>query len=366
MTRNDHSHGKPRLFTTRKTLGRSHLRCAIAALLYGVPCAALAQQATAPAAGPGPAPTGNELSEITVTATRRTETLESVPYSISVVTAAQLAQSGVTDLASLANQVPGLSLYDYGTRFSSATPPIIRGINATSSPRGFRSFEQDPVGTYIGNSPVFGYYPIEDISRVEVLRGPQGTLYGAGALGGAVRLIPNSPELGKFSADIEGSGSRLDHSSGTGYSATGVANLPIGDTVAIRVSGKYQYTPGFIDAFGLLSRSNSGLYGVPLLADPGDPVNSPGIYHSENDWNWNGPPPVVQRCSGSRRTASVPKRRCSTPRRQAREAPRSTPPSLEVPFRSTRGSPHRRADPIRSSRRLTSRGPGTAISRAWT
>src|SRR5258708_4165846 len=81
-----------------------------------------------------------------------------------------------------------------------ATTPIIRGINATGQPtRAFLTFEQDPVGTYIGNSPIDGYFQLDDLKQVEVLRGPQGTLYGAGALGGALRLIPNSPELGKFS-----------------------------------------------------------------------------------------------------------------------------------------------------------------------
>ena len=85
---------------------------------------------------------------------------------------------------SLSTQVPGLSMYDYGARFAGAVTPIIRGINATGSPaRGFRSFEQAPVGTYIGNSPIDGYFQLDDLKRVEVLRGPQGTLYGAGALG---------------------------------------------------------------------------------------------------------------------------------------------------------------------------------------
>ena len=100
-------------------------------------------------------------------------------------------------------------MYDYGARLAGATVPIIRGINATGEPtRGFRNFEQAPVGTYIGNSPVDGYFQLDDLKQVEVLRGPQGTLYGAGALGGALRLIPNSPELNTFSGLIEGSGGR--------------------------------------------------------------------------------------------------------------------------------------------------------------
>lgn len=121
--------------------------------------------------------TPDALQEITFTATRRVQTLEAVPYSLSVISASQINASGATDIASLAAQVPGLSMYDYGARFAGATAPIIRGINATGSPaRGFRSFEQDPVGTYIGNSQIDGYFQLDEIKQIEVLRGPQGTL----------------------------------------------------------------------------------------------------------------------------------------------------------------------------------------------
>src|SRR5271165_4322782 len=192
--------------------------------LYGAPRAALGDQ---------PDVSSTALQEITVTATRRQETLEAVPYSLSVVSPEQLAAGGVTDLMSLSTQIPGLSMYDYGARFAGAVVPIIRGINATGSPaRGFRSFEQAPVGTYIGNSPIDGYFQLDDLSRVEVLRGPQGTLYGAGALGGALRLIPNAPELNRFSGLIEGSSGRLDHSDGTPYTLKAMVNLPLGDVLA--------------------------------------------------------------------------------------------------------------------------------------
>ena len=68
-------------------------------------------------------------------------------------------------------------MYDYGARFAGASAPIIRGINATAeATRGFRSFEQNPVGTYIGNSPIDGYFQLDDLKQVEVLRGPQGCL----------------------------------------------------------------------------------------------------------------------------------------------------------------------------------------------
>lgn len=227
------------------------------------------------------------LQEITVTATRRSQTAESVPYSLSVITPEQLSNAGVTDIASLANDVPGLSMYQYGGRLAAATVPIIRGINATGEPtRGFRSFEQAPVGTYIDNSPVDGYFELDDLQRVEVLRGPQGTLFGAGALGGALRLIPNSPELNQFSGRVEASAGTMDHSSGVPYTMDGLLNVPLGDTLALRTWAKYDYEPGFVDTYGLFARTNDGLSGIPLLANPADPVNSPAIYRDQPDWNW--------------------------------------------------------------------------------
>ncbi len=254
------------------------IAAAVFCALYGFPHPAVAGANDQPP---------DALQEITVTATRRVQTLEAVPYSISVISADQITASGVTDIASLATQVPGLSMYDYGARFAGVTAPIIRGINATGSPaRGFRSFEQDPVGTYIGNSPIDGYFQLDDLKRVEVLRGPQGTLYGAGALGGAVRLIPNSPELNKFSGSIEAGGSKIAHSGGTGYSLSGMANIPIEDTLAFRAAGKYTYTPGWIRVFGLLQRNSDSIYDAPVLANPADPVNSSPIYSSRNDWNY--------------------------------------------------------------------------------
>ena len=251
---------------------------AVFAALYGVPHRAAADQGE---------PAATTLQEVVVTASRRQQSLESVPYSISVVGPDQIAASGATDIASLAPQVPGLSMYDYGARFTGATAPIIRGINATGSPaRGFRTFEQDPVGTYIGNSPIDGYFQLDDLNRIEVLRGPQGTLYGAGALGGALRLIPNSPQLDAFTGSLETSGSRLAHSDGTGYTLKGMVNVPLGDVVAFRASARYAYEPGWIKVFGPLERTNDSIYGTPLLANPNDPINSPPIYTSGDDWNW--------------------------------------------------------------------------------
>jgi iron complex outermembrane recepter protein len=254
--------------------------------LYGVPHPASAQQLNTTSQQQAESP-ASTLQEITVTAQRRQQTVEQVPYSLSVVSAEDIARTGVTDLASLSTEVPGLSMFNLGARYSAAGSPIIRGISASVSPDedSFRTLNQSPVGTYIGNSPIDGYFQLDDIQRIEVLRGPQGTLYGAGALGGAIRIIPNAPELGVFSGDVKASAGNLAHSSGIPYTAGAMLNVPVGDTLAFRVSGKYANEPGFINVYGLEQRTGSPLYGSPVLANPADPVNSSAIFSGKNDWN---------------------------------------------------------------------------------
>ena len=264
-----------------------------AALLAGialVPGAALAQSAASTAV---PANADNATAaeapsqEIVVTANHRDQKLEAVPYSMSVINAQALAAAGVTDLVSLTQATPGLAMYDVGTRSSAATVPIIRGINATAEPaRNFRSFEQSPVGVYIGNTPIQGYIQLDDIKQVEVLRGPQGTLYGAGSLGGAIRILPNDPELGKLTGTFDGSLGAVSHAAQPSYAVGGMLNIPVTPTLAIRGSVKYSRDPGFITAYGLEKTNGSCVSCAPVLANPADVVNSSGEYYNKKDWNY--------------------------------------------------------------------------------
>jgi len=251
---------------------RSSISAAVLFALYGLPPAARAD-----------AVRDNDpltLEEITVTASRRVQTTEEIPYAISVVSPADIAATSVTDLASLTRQIGVAG--GASAKTSAITFPIIRGLNASPG-SALRTIAQAPVGTYIDNSPIDGYFQLEDIQRVEVLRGPQGTLYGAGALGGTLRVIPNAPQLGKLAGDIDGRVGHLEHAGHAQYTATGMINIPIGETLAFRGAANYQYNPGFIDVYGLMVRS--GPLGIPILADPSDPVNSSGVYTSKKDWN---------------------------------------------------------------------------------
>ncbi len=92
------------------------------------------------------------------------------------------------------------------------------------------------MSTYVDDTPIYANFLLKDIQRVEVLRGPQGTLYGSGALGGTVRYVMNQPELGEFSGTVGGSLSSVEGSDGIGAAGDLTLNLPVGDTIAVRLN----------------------------------------------------------------------------------------------------------------------------------
>ncbi len=175
--------------------------------------------------------------------------------------------------------VPGLSTFDEGPRTSGNRNNFtIRGLNASAlgneddNPR----IGQATVSTYIGETPVFFPLKLVDLDRVEVLRGPQGTLYGSGSVGGTVRYIPQKPDFDEFAVDISVEASLTDESDDTGYEGNVVINAPISDTAAFRGSFGYESIPGFIDAVNLAEQTGSPRNpGMMLPADPNDPLNSP-------------------------------------------------------------------------------------------
>jgi len=115
---------------------------------------------------------------------------------------------------------------------------------------------------------------------VEVLRGPQGTLYGSGAVGGTVKLIRHKPDLGVFSAQVTADTSGTEHSSGAAYSFDGIINVPLGETVALRANAGYTKLPGFINGVHAARFEQNG---QPLLADPDNPLTSDYLYQQIND-----------------------------------------------------------------------------------
>ena len=264
----------------RRTLLMSRLLIG-AGLGIGVTPAVMAQEAQPPAE----TDSAGSSNEIVVTANRRVQDITSIPYNISAIGADQLAATGVQSVEDLAQQVPGLAINSAGGRYASVQTPIIRGLNASSSARNF-AYGQAPVTTYLGNVAVNGYFPIDDVARVEVLRGPQGTLYGGGSLGGALRLIPNDPKLGEFEGYVGVRAALVTHSRDWDRSVNGLINIPLGDTAALRVSGKIEHSAGFIDQFGIMEREE-GVAGAPILADPADVAGSSAVYYNKRDINYN-------------------------------------------------------------------------------
>ena len=227
------------------------------------------------------------VQEIIVTASRRSTTVEEIPYNISAIGGDALNRAGVTDFADLAEQVAGFNYEDRGARFAGATVPIMRGINGSNTERPGIVVEQMPVAIYFGNSPSVGYLPIVDIDHVEVLRGPQGTLYGAGSLGGAIRVIPKRPTLNEWSATVEASAGDVAHSSDADYYASAILNAPLGPIAALRLTGRYEHQAGFIDQSSIMEKQGNLVTGVPVLADPGNVANSPAVYYSKKDVNYD-------------------------------------------------------------------------------
>lgn len=230
---------------------------------------------------------GAGLEEIVVTAQRRSERVIDVPYNISAVSAENLSAAGATNANDLTKVIAGLGFSQDGpvdrlgeNNFSMRglrTDPLGQGI----SPRGSVS----SVSTYYGDAPVLFPILLTDLERVEVLRGPQGTLYGSGSQGGTIRFIPNRPSFDSFGGNFSGSIGATDESGDLNYGYEGAVNVPLADKLALRVSGAYNSQAGFIDQVNLFQLDANG---VPVPSVPGDLTSGPVIAPIKKDTNsWN-------------------------------------------------------------------------------
>ena len=216
-------------------------------------------------------PDSGQLEEVVVTADRRETSAQSTPISLTAVTGADIQDRGATDLASLMQSVPGVSL-------------------RTSGP-GMAEFEMRGVSSTGGNSPTVGFYyddvpltapaatnegkivispALYDLNRVEVLRGPQGTLYGSGSMGGTIKVVPNAPNPNTFEASAESVLADTDHG-GFNHAENGMINLPLVNGIAaVRIVGSYSHDAGWIDRIvtepGTFPLSNGATRGNVLAA----------------------------------------------------------------------------------------------------
>lgn len=216
------------------------------ALLAGLSTLALAM--TTPAAAQD-AP-DNDRDQIIVTATKRNANLQDIPFSINAQTADDIQKSGAVTLEDLSRNVAGLTVQNLGPGQSQVS---VRGVSAGQIVRDQPGVKEQ-VGVYLDESVISLslFTPdldLFDLNRVETLRGPQGTLFGSGSVGGTIRYITNQPKIGATEGAVEGNLNLLEGGDVGGH-LKGAVNIPMGDKAAMRAVGYYTRYGGFIDALG--------------------------------------------------------------------------------------------------------------------
>ena len=190
-----------------------------------------------------------DIEEITVTATKRESTIQDVPFSINVQTQKDIQRAGATDIEELSRNIAGLTVQNLGPGQSQVA---IRGVSAGQIVRDQPGVKEQ-VGIYLDESvislslftPDFDLY---DLNRVETLRGPQGTLFGSGSVGGTIRYITNAPDVNQFDANVELDVNTVTDGE-TGGSIKGMVNIPLAEgSSALRLVGYTTQFAGFIDA----------------------------------------------------------------------------------------------------------------------
>ena len=226
--------------------GRASAHGIMAFGLALVPVCSFAQQQTVDGKS---ARAGVELEEVVVTAQKREERLQDVPVPVTAVTADDLLAQNQLRAQDFFSSVPGLDLQFVNGRSNLA----IRGITtgpATGNPVVGYTVDDVPFGSSAGLAGLFGTAPDldpSDLARIEVLRGPQGTLYGASSIGGLVKYVTVDPSTNRVSGTLGGDTHTIYGGHGPGYNVRGSINVPLTDALAIRASVFTREEPGYID-----------------------------------------------------------------------------------------------------------------------
>jgi iron complex outermembrane recepter protein len=190
-----------------------------------------------------------ELTEIIVTAQKRDERLQDVPVPVTAVAASSLIASNEFRLQDYYTLVPGLAVTS--SEFNGSTNISIRGISSGdyTNPTVGITLDDMPFGssTALGGGYVVPELDPSDLARIEVLRGPQGTLYGASSIGGLLKYVTVDPSLEGFSGRAQVGGSSVHGGVNEGYNVSGAVNIPLSDTWAVRASGFTRKDPGYIE-----------------------------------------------------------------------------------------------------------------------
>jgi len=225
------------------------------------------------------APPAQEVGEVVVTAQKREQRLQDVPSSVSVVSASALEAKGATGLADLTKVVSGLQII--GGAGAGTGKPTIRGISSGTDRVALVGIYLDDlpfssgsprttavVGRALAFDPAFA-----DIERIEVLKGPQSTLYGASTVGGLIKYVSKRPDPSKFEGSARVGASQVDGGGG-GYATRLSVNVPLSENMAVRASAFYRQNPGFVTEVSRseqnADRSTSKGVRASLLFENGD------------------------------------------------------------------------------------------------
>ena len=234
---------------TGRFLATAATGCIAAMLLAGTAAAQTTETANDTAArGATAEPRYGE--DIVVTAQKREQTLIDVPQSVSVVSGATLERNTAFNLQDYAKLVPGLQIQQANLGEARV---VLRGINTGGVAATVATYvDETPFGSSSGqvNAAILtGEFDTFDVARVEVLRGPQGTLYGASSLGGVLKFITATPDASKVEGRARASVEATEHGD-MSYMGSAMVNVPLSNTLAVRASGFYRSYGGYIDSVG--------------------------------------------------------------------------------------------------------------------
>ncbi|HET7708037.1 MAG TPA: TonB-dependent receptor [Sphingomicrobium sp.] len=216
----------------------------------GIASPSLAQTGQESAAQSATPPEATQGDEIIVTATKRASRVQDVPFSINAQTEEDIQRANASTIEDISRNVAGLTVQNLGPGQSQVS---VRGVSAGQIARDQPGVKEQ-VGVYLDESVISLslFTPdvdLFDLNRVETLRGPQGTLFGSGSVGGTLRYITNQPLLGQTEGLLEGNINVLAGND-VGYHTKGVLNVPLGESMALRAVGYGTHYAGFIDAKG--------------------------------------------------------------------------------------------------------------------
>jgi len=227
------------------------------------------------AAEQGPQKDSARLEEVVVTAEKREERLQDVPVPVTVLSGVDLAENNKVRLQDYFSSVPGLSVARAGQYFGGQSVEI-RGLSTSglsfSTPTVTYMIDESIIGssqqiTDAGEPSGLPDIDPSDIERIEVLKGPQGTLYGADGIGGVIKVVTKDPSMERYSAHVQVLGEDISDG-GTGYAVRASANIPVTDQFAVRVSAFDRRDAGYIEdvTSGQKNVNSADVYGTHISA----------------------------------------------------------------------------------------------------